>query len=98
MLKRRGFLAALGLLAAPAIIRTPGLLMLVKPIAPIGYRIEDYLTSSNAWFSGGGLNEQSLQLVIDQLRNASPHIALRPTHFIVRADRFDDFVRCGLVA
>lgn len=33
MIQRRGFL--LGLLAAPAIIRTPGLLM---PIKPLGWR------------------------------------------------------------
>lgn len=31
MLRRRGFISGLGLLAVPAIIRTPGLLMPVKP-------------------------------------------------------------------
>lgn len=39
-MKRRGFL--LGLLAAPAIIRTPGLLMPVRPVRPI-YQIRDLL-------------------------------------------------------
>lgn len=32
MLRRRGLLVGLGLLAAPAIIRTPGLLMPIKPV------------------------------------------------------------------
>ena len=36
MIRRRGFLAGLGVaLAAPAIIRTPGLLMPVKPVRPV---------------------------------------------------------------
>ena len=41
MIKRRGFLAGLGvLLAAPAIIRTPGLLMPVK--APLIVDVDEY--------------------------------------------------------
>ena len=43
MLARRGFLGGLGaLLAAPAIIRTPGLLMPVKPVLPLGLTLEQY--------------------------------------------------------
>ncbi len=44
-LRRRGFLAGLGLLvAAPAIIRTPGLLMPIKPqlILPGNFELEGY--------------------------------------------------------
>lgn len=42
MIQRRGFLAGLGaLLAAPAIIRTPGLLMPVRPVLePVWFGVD----------------------------------------------------------
>ena len=45
MISRRGILGGLlAGLAAPAIIRTPGLLMAVKPMPPEGFLVRDFLT------------------------------------------------------
>lgn len=66
-LGRRGFLT--GLLAVPAIIRTPGLLMAVKPIAVLDY--EDLFTqmanevlgwNKNAWIEAM-IHGQSARLI-----------------------------------
>jgi hypothetical protein len=59
MMRRRGLIAGLGaLLAAPAIIRTPGLLMPVKPVVlgrmlwpepGTGYSAGDIITIDEPW-------------------------------------------------
>lgn len=50
MIARRRLLR--GMLAMPAIIRTPGLLMAIKPVCldEGGYRVADYLTDYHGWF------------------------------------------------
>lgn len=54
MISRRGILGGLlAGLAAPVIIRTPGLLMPIKPLrSGSGILVRDYLTSNSWWHSG----------------------------------------------
>jgi len=54
MLARRGFIAGLAAaLCAPAVIRTPGLLMPVKPLVfDPPFRVFDYMAECHAWSDG----------------------------------------------
>lgn len=67
MIQRRKFLTSL--LAAPAVIRTPGLLMAVKPVtSPIFYLLDEM---PPVW-AGPGLSPYAQKAMLDWLLNGKP--------------------------
>ena len=74
MTTRRGFLGGLigSLIAAPAVIRTPGLLMPIKPYPEIGW-----LPYDNA------LNAESLEIMMIEIKNSMTRAMMIPNRMIV---------------
>ena len=69
-MNRRSFLIGLAAGLAPAVIRTPGLLLPVRALVlsdgvqlmSISHPVSDYLTDESAWAMG--LNEASLETIV----------------------------------
>ncbi len=95
LIRRRAFLGSL--IAAPAVIRTPGLLMAIRPVAEVTTCI---VTEINLLpYTGATLTEASLLEFDRILRLSWDSFGLHPepSAITVSKDVMSDFKRAGLV-
>lgn len=77
MISRRSFLTGLGAaLAAPAVIRIPGLLMPIKALVTDPIDVSMYLTEESAWAMD--LNEAALENLIIAINATRQPFVTRP--------------------